>query len=158
MRINEVMIIEDRGTMRTRFRRSAKTTAMLDGHPENPKKILTMMKQSLDRATGYRFKVTPKYIEDEEFWGMLIYDGGEYKVEIAIEINWYSGQQYLASIDKPIIRSTITAARNGEQTLFHQRRELTTEYINTMWDESTDDIHIAADPSKKWSFFDGAKS
>ncbi len=159
MKIKELLVGEDQRAMKTRFRRSAKTTALLDGQPANPKKILNMIQQSLNKATGYNFRLTPKYIEDEGFWALYEYNFGEYTVEIEVEISWYDDQMYSGTIEKPMIRIVIERPIRDRKTLSHYRKAVTTEWINTMWDdESIDDIHIATNPSKKWSEFGGHRT
>ncbi len=145
MKIKEILVDSKISTI-SRFTRSEKT-AMLDGHLEYPKKILNMINQSLKATMGYKFKMTPMHIEKEEYWATFKYELGEYAIEVNLQVSWFDGD---SSIDKPIIIAWVNTYA-GTKDLFRFRYEITTEMINTIWNEVSDDIHIAANPSKRWS-------
>lgn len=154
MKAKEILVDSKMSTT-ARFKRSSKT-AMLDGHPEDPKKILNMINQSLKSATGYKFKITPMYIDKEGYWASLKYELGEYEVGITLQISWHArtrdNQIFVGSIDKPIVRARLMSKTpSAPIDLFHYTTEITTETINTLWNDVSDEIHIATNPSKRWS-------
>jgi len=158
MKINEIKSRIPRTSIQARFR-PPKKTAILDGKPEDPKKILNMILKSLNTATGYKFVMKFKKIEDDISWVEFYYEFSEYEIDIDFQIRSFdnpSTQTWRASIDKPLLIAWISGLANmtvwasSQFKLFHFRQPITTEMINTMWDgEIKDRIHIAANPSKQ---------
>ena len=139
MKVNEI-IVEDETP--TRFRKQS-NTAIFNGKPGDPKKILIAFKNSLNHATEMNWKLKPVSITDDGFIGELTYhdwnspdnDGSrEKECMVTVKVQW--GHHRGGTIRKPRIELNIFNSHD-EMNLINYRIELDDETVANMWSPMT---------------------
>ncbi len=115
--------------------KAGSNTAMLDGRPANPKKILGLMQKSLNKTTGFNWKMTPTKMLPNKYAGDFTFED----TTITVEVSWdsdYGARVY--SIDSPAVTAVNDAA--FERNIFFYAIQMNTKNIGQIWKKSADDI------------------
>lgn len=134
MKIKEIII--EYGATRTRFQKQS-NSAIFNGKPADPKKILIALKNSLNKTTGFNFKVKPTRVNKKEYAADFYYEDGDFEYPMAhgakwmmivLTVSWFEN----GSKEKPIIKAQIHNSHD-EMTLFKHQIEMNNETISNMW-------------------------
>ena len=98
-----------------RFQKTS-DTAWLDGKPANPKKVLGLMQRSLNKYTGFNWKMTPTRIGKKRYYGEFDFEG----TTIEIQVSWEDAYGSMEStIDRPAVVCVNPAAHDRNVFLYY---------------------------------------
>ena len=142
MKVNEIIEAS------VRFRSPSKS-AIFNGEPADPKKILMAFKNSLNRATEMNWKMKPVSISEMGYIGEFRFhewqdetahgpNAGRKQLTITVKVTWYQSDRVTRpqTMRKPRIELNLFNSHD-EMNLINYRVELDDETVANMWGPMT---------------------